>query len=502
MQAVAAVPLAPREVGQMGAWHLQDKHLKRYPHFDSLIPAKDAEALAMDPRQVAAHKFYPFLLYNKHWTRYAKKGEQGDAKNRPIRYAARRDAYIFARYRHLLSELYEEQLASLGLSDCVLAYRRIIKPSGLGGKCNIDFARDAVLKIQELGDCCAVALDISGFFEHLDHDRLKALWCRLLGVTKLPDDHFRVFEAITRHAVVDKESVYERLGHYGVKRTSGSGKPIKGYITPFSNIPKQLCRGNEFREKIAGGGAEKSLIKINFKPYGIPQGAPISDLLANLYLIDFDLVVNGLVTAMGGAYYRYSDDILIITPGNATTGMKWLTDIQGLITSYGKKLIIKDKKSAVYVYSRSGADQSFVRVHGTQGGNGLEYLGFRYDGRKVYLRDSTISGLRRKVTYAARRDANTCARQHPTKGSDDLKAIFNYERLIKRFGKVEDFQEKQEDVKSWTFWTYARRAADIFGPLGSPILGQLKRHASLVRERANEEIVRAVNRRDGAATAA
>jgi len=396
----------------------------------------------------------------------------------------------------VLAEAYEAELARLGLSDCVLAYRRIPTKSGDGGKCNIHFAQDAILKVRDLGDCCVLALDISSYFESLDHAKLLALWCRMLGVNRLPDDHFRVFEAITQYAVVDKQQVYERLGHYGEKRRTKTGKPIDGYITPFRNIPRQLCHGSEFREKIVGGNGQKSLIKKNFKPYGIPQGAPISDLLANLYLIDFDQTVNRLVTDVGGAYFRYSDDILIAVPGDTAEGMNWLTEVQRIIRGHGEKLVIKPEKSAVYVFNRVGADQQFRRVHGTQGANGLEYLGFRYDGRRVYLRDSTLSGLWRKITFAARRDANIFARKHPAKGAAELQESFNYERLVKEFGKVEEFGEKQDDYRNWTFWTYARRAAEIFGPLGTTILHQLRRHRSLVRQRASEAIGRAVERRD------
>lgn len=480
----------------MAEWRIRSKRdLKNYPHFDAVVTAEEAEALANDPERVARHSFYPFLLYNNHWNRYAEKGGAGKAKDRPIRYAARRDAYIFARYRHALSEAYEAEVVRLGLNSSVLAYRRIPTETGEGGKCNIHFARDAVLKVRELGDCFVLALDISSYFESLDHAKLKSLWCRMLGVSRLPPDHFRVFEAITKYAVVNKQEVYERLGHYGEKRLTKTGKPIKGYLTPFREVPRQLCHGTEFREKIAGGNGEKSLIEKNLKPYGIPQGAPISDLLANLYLIDFDQAVAGLVAKAGGAYFRYSDDILIAAPGGADEAMKWLTDVQRLIRDHGEKLIIKAEKSTVYAFTRDGDHQRFERVQGTQGANGLEYLGFRYDGRRVYLRDSTISGLWRKVTYAARRDAGIYARKHPNKDASELQRIFNYERLVKEFGKVEDFAEKGDDYMNWTFWTYARRAGEIFGPLGRPILRQLRRHSSFVREKAKSEICRAVRRR-------
>jgi hypothetical protein len=486
----------------VGDWRIRSKRdLKNYPHFDSVISAQEAEALATDPKRVATHAFYPFLLYTKHWTRYADRGQAGKKKDRPIRYAARRDAYIFSRYRHLLSEAYETALASAGLHLSILAYRRIPAGPGQGGKCNIHFARDAILKVREVGNCAVLALDVSSYFESLDHAKLKAIWCRMLGANSLPADHFQVFTAITRYAVVDKRQVYERLGHFGEKRQTKSGKLIPGFLTPFRRIPKQLCRGQEFRDKIAGGDGQKSLIKVNRKPYGIPQGAPISDLLANIYLFDFDQVVARLVADIGGAYYRYSDDILIVVPGGASEGRNWLTKIQELIHQHGEKLVIKAEKSFVCTFERDGDGQKFCRILGTQGANGMEYLGFRYDGRRVYLRDSTLSGLWRKVTFAARRDAKIIVEKYPHKGESELRDLFNFERLVKEFGKVEDFGEKHEDYRNWTFWTYARRASEIFGPLGDAIPRQLKRYEKNVKIRANQEIAKAVERRDSAPAA-
>ena len=145
-------------------WKLSADKRKQYPHFDADISLKAAEALANDPKRVERHEFYPFLLFVKGWNRYADKGEKGERKQRPIRYAARGDAYIFARYRHDLSQKYEAELLRLGLSDCVLAYRRIPAPTG-GGMCNIHFAKKAFDEVIAQGDCCTIALDISSFFE-------------------------------------------------------------------------------------------------------------------------------------------------------------------------------------------------------------------------------------------------------------------------------------------------------------------------------------------------
>jgi hypothetical protein len=106
----------------MAAWELTSEGLKRYPHFDSQLSIEDAISLATDPSRVASHTFYPFLLYTSRWTKFAKKGEQGSSKERPIRYAARADAYIFAYYRHLLGEAYEATLSNAQLSDSITAY--------------------------------------------------------------------------------------------------------------------------------------------------------------------------------------------------------------------------------------------------------------------------------------------------------------------------------------------------------------------------------------------
>jgi hypothetical protein len=480
----------------MDEWRLKKTDLKKYPHFDPVIPAKKAESYATDESCVAHHAFYPFIRYRQRWTRFAGRGEKGDVKERPIRYASRRDAYIFSRYRHALSQRYEAELTRLGLGASILAYRHIPATESQGGKCNIHFARDAFVRIRELGDCFAIALDISSYFESVDHARLKEVWCRILGVKRLPPDHFKVFEAITHYAVVDKVSLYERLGHFGYKKTTGANG-IKGYLTPFGEMPKQLCRGRVFRELISGWGGQKSIIEKNYLDYGIPQGAPISDLLANFYLIDFDSTVAAWVRGIGGTYFRYSDDILIVAPGTAAEGRELMFRTRDLIRQFGSRLEIKEKKSSLFLFHRTGVYQSVSLVLGTKGKNGLEYLGFRYDGKRVYLRDATISNLRRKVARAANRDAAACARRYPDKNATALKSLFNYERLIKKFGKVEDFGEQGErDYRDQTFWTYANHASKVFGALGKPILRQLRRHSELVRWRADRALERAVIRRE------
>ena len=478
------------DLGDMNLWTLSKGDLKKYPHFDAPIGSKEAVAYVSDPAVVASHSFYPFLRYVKRWNRYAKKGKAGKPKERPIRYAARLDAYIFSYYRYQLSELYEAELARLKLGNNILAYRRIVDPIGGGGKTNIHFARDAISEIRSVGDCYAICLDVSNYFESLDHQRLKSIWCRLLDVNKLPDDHFAVFKAITSYSYVEKMDAYRRLGYFG-KKILKSGKSVDGFLVSKKDIPRQLCSPSDFRKKISGVGG-KSIIKKNQKPYGVPQGAPLSDLLANFYLIDFDLEMKKIMAKRGGTYFRYSDDILLVGRGTEKQARNLLKKVQALIRKFGSQLEVKDKKTTGHLFAKIGSSQSCVRFAGESGGNGLEYLGFRYDGNGVFIRNSTLSNLNRKLLFAARSHANRVAASFQGKTADEAWEIFRFENFFQRFGRVEYFEESSGDVKNWTFWTYARRASLLLGSDGQKILRQLRDFKRSAQVKARREVENAV----------
>jgi hypothetical protein len=172
-----------------------------------------------------------------------------------------------------------------------------------------------------------------------------------------------------------------------------------------------------------------------------------------------------------------------------------LARVQEEIRRHGRKLQIKTEKSSLFVFERSRSGQSCRLVDGTQGRNGLEYLGFRYNGERVYIRDATLSRLRRRVALTARRSARAEARRYPNKGADDLKLGFDYEKLISRFGRVEHFGDASHDYRKWTFWTYVLRASKAFGTEGHTITRQLRRHRTLVRARIDYELEKAVAER-------
>jgi len=464
------------------------------PHLDAPLSQRQAKQLVSTASAVASHAFMPFLQRNQRWTKFALKGTDPDevtTKDRPILYASRRDSYIFSHYRGILNLLYESEVARLGLQGCVLAYRKIPLQGGRGGKCNIHFACEAFQLIRNTGNCIAVALDVRKFFEHLDHQHIKKMWLRLLPTSTyrrnapvLPDDHFKIFRAVTQYSFINRDQAYNKLGLIG-ERYSSKGEKEIGYLRKRDDFPLKICSSKDFREKLA------DVIQVNPDPFGIPQGSPISDLLANLYMLDFDAAMSATAARERGRYFRYSDDILLILPTRTTTSWEnAITSVEDILKQTAPRLELKSEKTQVYEYQRlaSGEDQSNRSLRAKRPPDGLEYLGFRYDGRRVFLRNSTVSGIRRKITGVANRMARRLAKQNPTMSLKQLIDLFNYSVLIARFGRVKDFDTEGKKYTSWTFWTYVMRSSKIFGQIAKPILRQTSDYKAFARKKAVEAL--------------
>lgn len=454
-------------------WSPSFDDLKHYPHFDAPLKLSEIRSIVNDPDRVAKNAFFPLIEYEKKWQpfRTPKNTKKPDVKKRKIRYASRRDAYIYAKYRRILSPLYEDKLLSLGISNVSIAYRKIKGSSG-SGKCNIDFAKDAFDFISVCEHCYVITLDISKFFESLDHSRIERIWCELLEVNSLPEDHAAVFKSITEYRWVDREELYERLGYFGTK-TAKNGTQRKGFLTPFSEMPKQLCKPTEFRLHVAGKGSQPSIIKPNPNSFGIPQGTPISDLIANIYMMDFDCFIKEIAEKYRGFACRYSDDILLVVQADSEREAQLVEEaVRNEIPKFGNQLIIKEEKSSIHRFDAAGGFHYFNHISGS-GKNGLEYLGFRFDGKNVYLRDTTVSNLKRKMTFSARIRAQKHQKRFSNRSRQELMDSFNFDDLFQSFMRVQDFDDSAS-VRNWTFWTYAKRASDLFGLRGKKILRQIR----------------------------
>ena len=374
---------------------------RTYRHFDHPLNFKSAQK-AVTPKSVKNHAFRPLISYEMSVRRFKGFNKDGSSnvshKDRLICKAAHKDSQIFAWYAHELENKYATLRKELGIDDCVLAYR-----SGKG--CNIHMANKAFEEVKRRNACSVIAIDISGFFDNIDHKKLKEKWCQVIGNDSLPEDHYKVFKAITRFSRVDQQQCLQALGL--------EGRDLK-------KSTKRLCSDKEFHQKICKRNQEeKSLVmlnadgknedgSINWRSYGIPQGTPISAVLSNIFMIDFDLKMTAFANEIGGTYWRYSDDILVICPQNLEErAEQYVTE---LLQAQGKKLKINNTKTEVSRFEITGNNKFICSVRNKDGKwqkGRMQYLGFYFDGVRKMLRHQTIARYQRKMKYAVRNARRT-----------------------------------------------------------------------------------------------
>lgn len=164
---------------------------------------------------------------------------------------------------------------------------------------------------------------------------------------------------------------------------------------------------------------------------------------------------------------------------------------------HGPELEIKEHKTGVALFRREGARLDFEHIPqhlDEPNKNGFEYLGFRYDGRRVYIRDSTISGFYRKVATAANSEAAKLVAANSTRGAAELIGAFDFSLFSQRFARVKR-TKLTDDYRSWTFYTHLKRASRTFGKKGDRILRQAGGFPDFVRSRVEEAITTRVAKR-------
>ena len=288
-------------------------------------------------------------------------------KERDIRYASHTDSAIFSVYAQALSELYEEQIKAKGVGDCILAYR-----GGIGY--NVPFAKSLIDEVRKRGNCHVICLDVSGFFDNLDHKMLKGMLCRFLGTSELPEDWYKIFRRITAFEYVLREDIEARLGK------------IKG---------RRLCQISTFHSAI------RPIIRTNPNKHGIPQGTPLSGLLANIYMFELDCIANEYFFKIGGSYRRYSDDIAVVIPDPKDESAA-LIFLQALLDEH--RLSFNPSKTCRTTFMSGSGWQNYS-------GDILQYLGFTYDGERILIRPESIKNFYARMKSNIRRYVKAAAKQ-------------------------------------------------------------------------------------------
>lgn len=391
--------------------------MRGYPHFDRPVGKQTASCYVKNVQKVRTHSFFPFISYVKKVPRYDRAQNKVTEKERPIAYAAHMDSHIYAWYSQILSERYEQKLHQAGCAQAILAYRK------LGGKCSIHFAAEVFHEVARLTPCVALAIDISKFFDKIDHAILKRQWEQILDVDRLPDDHFAVFNSITNYSTVDKNLLYKVLNI----QTFSQKKP-----------QQRLCSIGDFRAKIRGG----KLIRTNAEMKGIPQGSPMSAVLSNIYMLPFDKEMHALATDLGGVYRRYCDDILMIVPATSSAGVESI--IMDAIR--GRAQEVNSAKTERRLFLSGGRERTAcsyeipfafetvsaevlkeqIRQHSSWKTKPLQYLGFLFDGSRTLIRTQSIARYYRRMK-AGVHFASKNASENPRPEEREIRKYLLYE---------------------------------------------------------------------------
>jgi RNA-directed DNA polymerase len=124
---------------------------------------------------------------------------------------------------------------------------------------------------------------------------------------------------------------------------------------------------------------------------GIPQGSPISPLLANLYMRRFVLgwKMLGLERSLGTRIVTYADDLVILCrKGKAGEALQRLRAIMGKL-----KLTVNDEKTRICKVPEEQLDflgYTFGRMHSTR--TGKTYLGYRPSKKSIKRMIENIHG--------------------------------------------------------------------------------------------------------------
>ena len=257
--------------------------------------------------------------------------------------------------------------------------------------------------------------------------------------------------------------------------------------TTLQNKVTKSCYKNITKYKLRDLYKNKLLpIRKNINTYGIPQGSPISGVLANIYMLEVDKQIQHIVEGYNGLYMRYSDDFIIILPKDIDFE-KIYTDIwevieqtPGLELQAEKTQLFKVENKCVVKLTQQKEEQREATIRIVEEkkitASVINFLGFTFDGHEVTICDKTISRYYNRM-YKKINSILKCGGY--TKNHNRISC----ENLYKTYSvKGANIDGKDSKAKG-NFITYVRRAESIFGE--KSINKKTKRHLQKIRKRLN-----------------
>jgi hypothetical protein len=405
--------------------------VKKYPHIGLPLTRRNrswVQAYVQDKTKVEVHSFLPFIHKVAKVRRFRKEinpdGSRSklrvpSEKKRELFYSSHLDSNIYSYYAEIISKEYETKINALDVAECVTAYRRIpldpAKPNSRN-KCNVDFANDVFTYIKEhpAQQLVAITFDIKSFFDTLDHKRLKRMWRTVMETgADLPPDHYNVYRNITKFSYVEEREIFnlfkarilvEREPSTIKKKSIARRKFLKGKRAIAFCLEHEIAmlRENNYikaNKYIIHEDGTKTL-----RQKGIPQGSPISSVLANVYMLDFDIQAKAFV-GEEGIYRRYSDDMVVVcTPERESEVIDFF---ESTIKEFALEL--QSTKTQVFHFIKEGEAARFecrqknLNTGQLQINTKFEYLGFQFDGFHTYLKSSSLASYYRKMKRTIKR---------------------------------------------------------------------------------------------------
>lgn len=469
-----------------------------YLHLTNRINLKDKKKVyqyVSNPLRVKKHRFLPLILKQTNTRRFKfsdnlnkrshktvddKGNISSNTKMRPIMYSTHIDSHIYSYYSQKILQLkYEDYLKSdIKLDKCITAYRQIESDDGLRYKYNVDFAKEVFEEIKQRKNCAVLTFDIENFFPSLNHNQLKKSWSSLLGKKSLPKDHYAVFKSITNFSYFYYNDLRQRhkgnLDEKKISKLKNSGKYqfFDNYLD-FQNSKIQVYKNQSLSEgKVAG----------------IPQGLPISAMLANLYMLPFDEnVITKLVNSKNCYYRRYSDDLVVVCESTD------VDEVEEIISKEIEKLKLKisklkTEKLKFYIVNER-LECSKVKNNQLIPNSYLQYLGFDFYGYKTLIKSANVSRFYREMKESILMKAKRIESVQKKCLSDEsiifkrkIYRLYSFKGFKSRYLPAKKIilqngkQVKKEYKRKYrgNFIKYAYRASDLME--APEIRRQLRRH--------------------------
>ena len=428
-----------------------NSEIRSYAHFDNRVSLKNDAVwkYVTNPSKIVKHKFYPFISFKKDYSKYSHRNKIKKPKKRPLCYSSHIDRCIYQYYAYLINEKYNERAIVDGINECAVAYRNNLH------KNNVDFAHDAYDFIRQNNDCYVMVGDFKGFFDCLDHGYLKKKLCDLLDCERMSDDYYAVFKSITKYSSCKYDDILAFLGMRNNRKTIKklNSKERIMSIEQFHSFKKMLVEDDGQRYAVCRN-----------KDDGIPQGSAISAVLANVYMLSFDYEIKSYIDRFGGLYMRYSDDFIVIIPNSSEDKFRQQkSDIDRMIAKI-PNLIIESDKTQIFSFfngSLENVSRNFA-VGGEELNKTLDYLGFSFDGRKVRIRDKTIT----KYYYRMYRKVNTVEcwlEKYNRMETNSLYELYSNSISKKKPSDNKTIEERRKSKGKSNFLTYIKRVKKVMG---------------------------------------